>query len=111
MGDELLRKAAEVIKNGCRADDIIARLGGDEFVIILPKTDAEDAEQIIKRINELSLKEEVATIGISISFGYATKSNEEKNIQEIFKYAEDLMYRHKRSKIREGSAEQVFQFH
>src|SRR5665647_2219082 len=42
MGDELLRKAAEVIKNGCRADDIIARLGGDEFVIILPKTDAFD---------------------------------------------------------------------
>jgi len=28
LGDELLRKAAEVIKNGCRADDIIARIGG-----------------------------------------------------------------------------------
>jgi GGDEF domain-containing protein len=66
--------------NGCRTDDIIARLGGDEFVIILPETDAEGAEQIIKRINELSLKEEVATTGISISFGYPTKSNEEKNI-------------------------------
>jgi len=97
MGDELLRKVAEVIKIGCRADDIIARLGGDEFVIILPKTDAEDAEQIIKRINELSLKEKAGNIDISISFGYATKSNEEENIQEIFKYAEDLMYQHKRS--------------
>lgn len=97
MGDELLRKAAEVIKNGCRADDIIARLGGDEFVIILPKTDAFETEQIIKRIKDLSLKEKVGNIDISISFGYATKSNEEENIQEIFKYAEDLMYRHKRS--------------
>ena len=40
MGDELLKKVAEVIKKGCRTDDIIARLGGDEFVILLPKTDA-----------------------------------------------------------------------
>ena len=97
MGDELLRKVAEVIKNECRADDIIARLGGDEFVIILHETDAFETEQIIKRIKELSLKEKVGNIDISISFGYATKSNEEENIQEIFKYAEDLMYRHKRS--------------
>ncbi|HZK60536.1 MAG TPA: PAS domain S-box protein [Anaerovoracaceae bacterium] len=97
MGDELLRKAAEVIKNGCRADDIIARLGGDEFVIILPETDAFETEQIIKRINDLALKEKEGNIDISIAFGYATKSNEEENIQEIFKYAEDLMYQHKRS--------------
>ena len=97
MGDELLKKTAEVIKKGCRADDIIARLGGDEFVIILPKTDAFETEQIIKRINDLASKEKVGAIDISISFGYATKSNEEENIQEIFKYAEDLMYRHKRS--------------
>jgi len=97
MGDELLRKAAEVIKSGCRADDVIARLGGDEFVIILPKTDAFGTEQIIKRIKDLSLKENVRNIDISISFGYATKINEEENIQDTFKYAEDFMYRHKHS--------------
>ncbi len=97
MGDELLMKAAVVIKNGCRADDIIARLGGDEFVALLPKTNGEDAELIISRINDLSRREMVGNIYISISFGYATKSNEEENIQETFKNAEDLMYRNKRS--------------
>ncbi|MBK5211814.1 MAG: diguanylate cyclase [Coriobacteriia bacterium] len=97
MGDELLRKAAGVINHACRADDIIARLGGDEFVIILPKTDAFETERIIKRIKDLSLKEKVGNIEISISFGYATKSNEEENLQEIFKYAEDRMYQHKHS--------------
>ena len=101
MGDELLRKAAEVIKNGCRTDDIIARLGGDEFVIILPKTDTFETEQIINRIKDLLLKEKVGSMDVSISFGYATKSNEEENIQEVFKYAEDQMYINKRSKIRE----------
>ena len=97
MGDELLKKAAEVIKKGCRADDIIARLGGDEFVIILPKTDAFKTEQIIKRIKDLSLKEKVGSIDISITFGHETKNNKEENIQEIFKNTEDHMYRHKLS--------------
>lgn len=101
MGDELLRKSAEAIKNGCRADEIVARLGGDEFVVILPKTDTSKTEQIIKRINDLLLKEKAGIIDISISFGYATKNNEEEKIQDIFSNAEEFMYRNKRSKIRE----------
>ncbi|MGV8984050.1 HD domain-containing phosphohydrolase [Clostridium sp.] len=95
MGDELLKKVAEIIKLGCRADDIIARLGGDEFVIILPKTDAVEANQIIKRINDLSLKEKIESIDISISFGYETKNSEEEKTEEIFKKAEDHMYKKK----------------
>lgn len=94
-GDELLRKAAEEIKKGCRADDIVARLGGDEFVILLPRTDTSEAEDIIKRIKDYSLNKKVETIDISISFGYETKRNKEDNIQEILKKAEDHMYRHK----------------
>ncbi|MBP2641955.1 MAG: diguanylate cyclase and metal dependent phosphohydrolase [Firmicutes bacterium] len=95
MGDKLLKKVAEVITNGCRDDDIIARLGGDEFVIILPKTDTREATQIIQRIKELSLKEKVGFIDISISFGYETKHTKEENIQEVFKKAEDYMYKKK----------------
>jgi diguanylate cyclase (GGDEF)-like protein/PAS domain S-box-containing protein len=95
MGDELLKKVAEIIKDGCRADDIIARLAGDEFVILLPKTDEVEAEQIIKRINDLSLKEKIGAIDISISFGYETKSTVEEKIDEIFKRAEDHMYKKK----------------
>lgn len=95
MGDELLKKVAEVIKKGCRTNDIIARLGGDEFVIILSKTNAFETEKIIKRIKDLSLKEKVGSIDISISFGYETKNNEEENNQEIFKKAEDHMYKKK----------------
>ena len=56
IGDELLKKVAEVMRKGCRADDIIARLGGDEFVILLPKTDTYEAEQIIKRIKDYGIK-------------------------------------------------------
>ena len=95
MGDEFLKKIAGVIKKGCRADDIITRLGGDEFVIILPKTNGFEAEKVIKRIKDLALEEKVGSLDISISFGYGTKTNEEENIQEVFKNAEDHMYKHK----------------
>lgn len=95
MGDELLKKAAEVFRNGFRSDDIIARHGGDEFVVLLPKTDALETEQIIKRVRNLSLKEKVGLIDISISFGYETKNSEKDKIQEVFKKAEDNMYNSK----------------
>ena len=95
MGDELLKKVAEVITKGCRADDIIARLGGDEFVILLPKTNAYETKQIIKRIEALALIEKIKSIDISISFGYEVKKNMHKKIQEIFKKAEEHMYQQK----------------
>lgn len=95
LGDELLKKAADVLKKGCRNSDIVARLGGDEFVAILTKTNENQAEQIIKRINSVASNEKVGAIDISISFGYQTKTRMEEDIQDIFKNAEDYMYRHK----------------
>jgi diguanylate cyclase (GGDEF)-like protein/PAS domain S-box-containing protein len=95
VGDELLKKVAGVMKNACRADDIIARLGGDEFVILLPKTDVYETEQVIRRIKEIAIKEKVSAIDISVSFGYETKRNENEKIEQIFKKAEDQMYKKK----------------
>ena len=94
-GDELLIKVSEVLRKGCKKDDLIARLGGDEFVIILKKTNGEGAENIIRRIKDIAEKETVNPIDISISFGHGTKNNEKEEIKDIFKIAEDNMYRKK----------------
>ncbi|OXS25614.1 MAG: hypothetical protein BI182_00640 [Acetobacterium sp. MES1] len=95
MGDELLKKAAAVISKSCRADDVVARLGGDEFVVLLPKTDQVVAEEIIARIEKLASKEKVGTMELSISFGFETKYDKDEDIQQVFKKAEDYMYRRK----------------
>ena len=94
-GDELIRKVAKIIKNGCRPEDIVARLGGDEFVILLPKTEVNEAEQIVKNISTLAQKEKVQNIDISISFGYEIKRHEAEHVQEVFRKAEDYMYKRK----------------
>ena len=95
VGDQLLKKVAEIITKGCRADEIIARLGGDEFVILLPKTDVHETELIFKRVQDLATKEKIGSVDISVSFGWETKNNEEENIEEVFKKAEAHMYKKK----------------
>ena len=94
-GDAYLKKAAEIIKKSCRADDIIARLGGDEFVILLPKADATDATKIINRILLKASTQTVSNFALSISFGYDTKTTDDQSILEIMANAESYMYRHK----------------
>ncbi len=95
VGDELLRKASNVIKKGCRENDIIARLGGDEFVIILIKTDVEAAALFIKRLETMAAQEKIHGLKLSIAFGSRTKIRAEEDIQRVLKNAEDEMYRHK----------------
>jgi len=95
MGDDLIKKVSEIIKIGSRSEDVVARLAGDEFIMLLPKTDASEAEKIIENINKLAQKEKIQNIDISISFGYATKMHEDQNNQEIFTKAEDYMYKRK----------------
>lgn len=95
MGDELLIKTARIISQVCRKDDIVARLGGDEFIVILPRTAGSVIEMMIDKIKSLAAAEKVGGLAVSISFGYETKNNEAEDIEEIFKRAEDDMYRHK----------------
>ena len=97
IGDELLKSAAEIIKVGCRADDVIARIGGDEFAILLPRTDIIETQKIIDRIKEQLLSYKFSSVGIdlSISLGYDTKVKYEDKTLEILENAENNMYKHK----------------
>ena len=44
MGDELIVRVANALRERLRDTDIVARLGGDEFAIILPETDLAEAQ-------------------------------------------------------------------
>jgi diguanylate cyclase (GGDEF)-like protein/PAS domain S-box-containing protein/putative nucleotidyltransferase with HDIG domain len=94
-GDGLLRKASAVLKKVCREDDMIARLGGDEFVILLPRTQPEDAQHIIRRIQEMMGKDKSNVIRCSMSLGCDTKVTMSQPVDLIMKNAENNMYQDK----------------
>jgi diguanylate cyclase (GGDEF)-like protein/PAS domain S-box-containing protein/putative nucleotidyltransferase with HDIG domain len=94
-GDMLITKVAEVMKSGCRKEDIIARWAGDEFIIILPNTKNEEAEEIAKRIKSRLSKEHIKAIKVSISLGCDTKNSVEESISQVIENAENKMYSQK----------------
>jgi len=95
VGDELLKKAADAIQSACRPEDVIARWGGDEFIILLPKTDLRHTEEIVEKAKSMSAHMNVNSIKVDISFGWATKTEAEEDIQGEIKNAEDFMYKNK----------------
>jgi diguanylate cyclase (GGDEF)-like protein len=52
-GDAVLRRMAQRLADGLRAQDLIARYGGEAFLILLPQASAEDALPIAERLREL----------------------------------------------------------
>jgi diguanylate cyclase (GGDEF)-like protein len=106
-GDALLRKASEVLKNACRAEDIVARLGGDEFGILLCQAESDIAEQVTDRISHLTTLQQIKTpeMPLSLSSGYAT-ARDFKQMVDLFRRADDAMYRlryRRRSKAKESA--------
>lgn len=94
-GDKLLKKAAKLLRESCRIEDIICRWGGDEFAILLPRTTLKEAEIITERIKDLCAKVKNGKVPLSISLGVAIKIRREQDIQKILIEAEDNMYRQK----------------
>jgi len=94
-GDEYLKKAARVIKDTFRGDDIVSRIGGDEFAILLARTDESEAVQILDRLKTKTSNENVDGIDLSIAFGYHTKTNMDEDIAKVLENAENHMYRQK----------------
>lgn len=95
FGDLLLKKAAVTLRAHCRKDDIISRIGGDEFVVLLPKTQKEDAERIMKQIQSAFSREKIAAVKGSISMGCDTKTSMDQSILHVLEAAEDRMYQQK----------------
>jgi len=94
-GDEMLKSAAEVMRQSCRGEDIIARWGGDEFVIFLPQTKQKTAKTICKKILDLSRRVHCNGIPLSMALGSVTKTSPEQNIFELLNVAESNMYKQK----------------
>jgi diguanylate cyclase (GGDEF)-like protein len=94
IGDQLLITVASNLVEIFSKENRIARIGGDEFTIFLPNTSKERALQYMETAKKRIENNTIKGMGISVSFGVATKLSTEP-IQEVIKTAEDDMYTHK----------------
>lgn len=94
-GDLLIKKAAAILKKSCRDGDIVARVGGDEFIILLPHTEAGDAEKIIERVQVEISNEKVNAVKCSMALGFDTKTSSYQELERIMENAENEMYKEK----------------
>lgn len=96
-GDRLLKAAADVFKDCLRGSDVLARVGGDEFTAVLPNTDEATAGKVIKRIRSTIRKfsEEHQDLYLSLSLGVSTAYSPDVSFTELFKQADDAMYKDK----------------
>ncbi len=97
-GDNLIIETASLLKLCC-TNGIAARTGGDEFSVLLPRTGESEVAKIVSHINRLveerKNQSKEMNCFLSISLGYATKSDAAQPISEVLKAAEEHMYRRK----------------
>lgn len=107
-GDEALKHLTRVVRNLLRPTDSLARYGGEEFLILLPNTDLDGAETILKRLQReltrqffLHANDKVL---ITFSAGVAERGHEELQPALVAR-ADAAMYRAKaagRNRVERG---------
>ncbi len=103
-GDWVLREVARIISENLRKDmDIAARYGGEEFVVVLPETDAKEANEVAERIRKaiesrcIEHPSSKVSKCVTVSIGVATITPNENQSKEILvKRADEALYEAKR---------------
>lgn len=101
VGDEVLIRFANLLKDNIRDIDILCRYGGEEFIILMPETTIEVAilagQRIIDNCHLLIIHKnnDNIDINITVSIGVTQSNHDDKNIDEIIKRADDALYKAK----------------
>ena len=109
VGDKVLKRVADILRQSFRSVDILCRIGGDEFAVIMWNAGVESKEMIREKIASINAEMRLSTDEIpaaSISVGVAFGG--EGTGRDLFRHADRELYRVKRSggggiSIRDGS--------
>ena len=101
VGDEVLRRIAEILGTNIRQVDLAARYGGEEFAVIVPEADLEGGLQLAERLRS-ALEEHHMELpdgkprAVTASFGVAVKGDLPR-AEELIAAADEALYESKRA--------------
>jgi len=98
-GDDCLAIVSKTLKEAmCRPNDIVARYGGEEFAIILPNTNAKNAElvggRIVNALEKLAYTHEYSSAAsyVTVSGGISEMANH-ASLESMIQTADKALYR------------------
>ncbi|HZP65418.1 MAG TPA: GGDEF domain-containing protein [Rudaea sp.] len=98
-GDQVLTRAAQIIRENAPAGAPIGRLGGEEFALALRNTSLHDAVQLAERIRAAvaaqAFETREATLPITISIGAAQCLGQPATSADLLRRADEQLYRAK----------------
>ena len=102
VGDEVIKKVGDILRETSRDSDVVTRYGGDEFVLVLPQTNSDNAfnmaERIRSKIENYSFNINNNNFNCTISLGVATVPGKRiDSSDDLLECADRALYESKRS--------------
>ena len=101
VGDLVLIRIAELLRNEARRTDVVARYGGEEFVLVLDETDRAGALALAERVRSLIEAEQIrgdfGVISVTASFGVSTWPDQAHSPEGLVERADEALYEAKRA--------------
>ena len=99
LGDEMLRRIAQVLAWEVRNSDHVARQGGDEFAVLLPSCSLNQAQRLAEKlrqaISEIYVEHEGSTYHVTMSMGLTGLLEGDEDIETVLARADAASYRAK----------------
>jgi diguanylate cyclase (GGDEF)-like protein/putative nucleotidyltransferase with HDIG domain len=101
LGDEIIKRVANILLHRARSSDFVARFGGDEFLLILPEAYRADAKKVADSMRTaLSMSPYIAPDGARIplrmSFGASSFPEDGRDVAALIAVADANLYESKR---------------
>jgi diguanylate cyclase (GGDEF)-like protein len=96
VGDIVLQRVADALKQTARTQDVICRIGGEEFLVVCPDTDAvaatHGAERLRVAANALRISVGNVSLQVTISVGVAAMDAAMRGPESMIKAADQAVY-------------------
>ena len=98
-GDQVLRDLGRIFLSSVREGDVVARYGGDEFLIVLNGVGAEEAQRMVRRLQQEVenydpglVHAKLGNLRLGVSIGYACFPAEGRDCTTLLSAADSRMY-------------------